>query len=338
MLADMSSALWRKLVQKHSQYPFALAAILDPEFPQEQKVHLLDDFFSLSPCCLEQGTCVDLKTTFADIGVQACLQPGSRFFQTLVMLFTSKTSNVELENNFARSSSSRAYLRGRRHSSATMSVKHLISELKHQHLISRGLDKNSQKRLKRQAQYVIANGGIDPGVQLVERCQQARRLMATPKLSNGGVVAKLEKKSHTTRKIVTKQAKKVNGWMLFLQDAFKESLVPNESKSDRYTRIRAAAKNKFQDAAIKTAYRLKAQSLNKHLATQRATEENSSNSANVTLCQLLSDGGDKARFGPWGLGDIEYPLSKELLEQNLSQQAFVKRNSEEFCVTWIRLG
>jgi len=149
LLLDMSSVVWRRIVYKYNQYPWLFGAVLDPRFPDDQKNDLLTDFFSKPDCCLEPGAARDLKKMFQTTGVSDCLKLGSDFFRVLMMIFTAKSTNVEIECNFARSTCSRSFMHGQRHCAATMSCKHLLAELKHQHLLALELDKNSVNRKRK---------------------------------------------------------------------------------------------------------------------------------------------------------------------------------------------
>ena len=123
--------------------------LLDPHCSATTKENLLADFFGQNMCCLESGSSQDLKTRFEAIGVQGCLELGSSFMRLMVLMFSSKTTNVQLENDFARATTSRSYLHGQRHCASTMASKHLLAELKHQHLLALDLDKDAKKRIQK---------------------------------------------------------------------------------------------------------------------------------------------------------------------------------------------
>ena len=265
------------------------------------------------------------------MGVDACMQETSKFKKLLTMMFIGKTTNVELENNFARSSASRSYLRGNRHSASTMALKHLVAELKHQHLLSLGHDSNAVKRLKKQVGLRLANGGIDSvGVELTEQCRKARCLMATPSLQISSDMVLKGNSIKKTKKTVTKDTKKVNGWNLFLQDSFRENQRPNESQKERYNRIRAAAKEAFRDPEVKSRYSVLARSENKKNDLKR--REHLRNE----LCLMNLVNTDQ--YGPWGIGDEKFPLSKTHLEEVMQQPGFVKANSQKFKDFWQSSG
>ena len=149
LLVDMSSCVWKRLARKHLAYPWRLAMLLDPHCSATTKENLLADFFGQNMCCLESGSSQDLKTRFEAIGVQGCLELGSSFMRLMVLMFSSKTTNVQLENDFARATTSRSYLHGQRHCASTMASKHLLAELKHQHLLALDLDKDAKKRIQK---------------------------------------------------------------------------------------------------------------------------------------------------------------------------------------------
>lgn len=330
LLVDMSSITWRKLVYKRSQYPWLLAVLVDTEYPMECKKERLSHFFNQSNCCLEDGACVDLKSRFSHLGVAACLENGSKLIQCLMLMFTSKSTNVELENNFARSSSSRAYLRGKRHAASSMASKHLISELKHQHLVTLNLDRNSKKRSVRRVQLgMVANmpAGSVPDAAGLGRC-----LMARTRLESG-----MQPKGTQTRKTVTKQVKKVNGWSLFLADSFKQAVRPCESVSERYSRIRSEAKEKFQDPNVKRDYTLRAKETNKDARKNAivSLSQPQPSDDDVTLLNSCSKWSNTEwKYGPWGLGDTDYPIAKSILQEHVGQAGSIQKLHGVFKESW----
>ena len=329
MLLDMSSSVWRRQVRKHLQFPWSLAVLLDSAFPRQAKEQVLNDFFSLDECCLEVGAARPLKVKFAHQGLD-CLMPGSGFIQVLLCLFSSKTTNVELENNFARSSSARSYVRGRRHNTSTMISKHILSELKHQHTIAMQVDKRSRDRKRKFSDVQTSRPAVD---------NQTREL--TDVATSVDMSARCEGVTLSSGNIERKRAKlatdkvKVNGWSLCIRDCFSEPVIPGETVQERYKRLRQKARERQQNPNWKQFYSGQAKALNKESKQKRAEATNhpisrfGSASGLLGALQHQSSSGD-AKVGPWGIGDMEFPIAQQHVTQQLMQPKFVRGQSASF--------
>ena len=339
MLLDMTASVWRRQVRKHQQFPWLLAALLDPDVPQRQREDLLSSFFALSPCCLEPGTALPLKQKFAPVGL-SCLDRGSTFQQTLLCMFSSKSTNVELENNFARSSSARAYVRGRKHTTATLSCKHILSELKHQHLLAMQRDSRAKDRKRKFSEISTSNTLADQQTGHLTDLTTSTS-MTTRQHSGTGIVtgghdvtgSSLSASSSSKDKV------KVNGWSLCLRDCFTEPAIPGETKQERYRRLRRKASERQQNAEWKQYYSKKAKEVNKdvkkhansmqHLHRPSYGESESCGGLLGAL-QRCGDQQHLARIGPWGAGDVEYPVAQRYLSEIMNQPNFIRTQSKDF--------
>ena len=334
-LVDMASSVWKKLVAPHYCYPWSLAAILDPDCPHDFKVNLLRHFFSQSDCCLDDGASIPLKQRFSGRPVEERLAPSSDFMRAVVTMFTSKITNVEIENNFARSTSARAYLRGQRHCAATMSCKHLVAELKQQHLKSLDGDKQSKSRkrkrdaaaddnlpaLSRKGANLQAGGLLGASTATVSIHGRANSSMAMPH-------------QNRTRSDSSEKKKQchVNGWIICMREAFDDPILPGETKRQRYDRIRAEAVERFKDEKVRRRCSLKAKEENKR-AKDAATGQDGRPSGLLALPAVA----DQLRAGPWGAGDVDFPIAKASIAEKLQEKAFIKRHHTKFCEAWLHV-
>lgn len=333
MLLDMSSSVWWRQVRKHQTYPWLLAVLLDSNFPVHLKEERLNHFFATPDCCLEEGCSIPLKKKYAHMG-DACLDPGSMFMKTLVCMMSSKTTNVELENNFARSSTGRSYLHGKRHFASTMSCKHLLSELKHQHLLALQRDSRSVNRKRRLAQVGATIETSNNKVRLLTDVATSigtssrSELHVTQQQTDRQVMA-ISKTMASNR---NKRNSNVNGWSLCLKDCFAEQpVLPGESNGDRYNRVRQLAAARIKDPAVKSVYSDRAKAVNKDRKMNSYLNHNEQG-----LLRRLSSGNqmDKCSIGPWGIGDQDYPISLDNLKDKVSQRRFVHEAHSKFCKSY----
>lgn len=320
MLVDMASSIWRKQHLKHESYPWKLAPILDRDYPQELKRKVLTHFFGLSRCCLEDGYAGPLQEKFASAGIDECLRQGSSFMMCLVNTFCSKTQNVELENNFARASSARAYVRGNRHSSATMCCKHVASDIHESHQNALGMSKPKWSTRKRKhgddAQGCLTKLSPHDGSQEAGGFFSLPTSVSTLARNTDGATSSSKCSLQNSR-----QPTRLNSWHLCLQDVFSEPENPFETSNDRFQRLTEVARHRMLDERYRAMYAARAK------ATNEANKVASPDQAGL-LALLNKD--KPLKLGPWGLGDKSYPLTLELLQKYSCEKGFVKKYDSKF--------
>ena len=110
--------------------PFVLANLVDPSIDNADKRMLAQSFLRLPRCCCCMAFCSPLRDLVDNVhdllnGI------GAKALQSLA---STKVTNIEVENNFARAHSSKLTGRGRNEFVSSMAAKHLLSEIKLQHL------------------------------------------------------------------------------------------------------------------------------------------------------------------------------------------------------------
>lgn len=120
---------YHRLVMPYRSLPFILANLIDDDVVSEEKRELASWFMALPRCCLDAATSYPLREiikTEWDL-LHGC---GVKILQSIC---STKTTNIEVENNFARAHSSKMTGRGRNEFVQSMSAKHLLSEIKLHH-------------------------------------------------------------------------------------------------------------------------------------------------------------------------------------------------------------
>lgn len=328
MLVDVSSSVWRREHIKHLIYPWKLACLWDPKFPEGLKREILNSFLNLGDCCLDDGFSKPLRDRLQSemLAVENQLGGEGKLNKILFAAFTSKSQNVELENNFARSSSSKMYVRGKLHSSTTMSCKHTIAEIHHNHKLATG----TLQTRKRDA----AQAGLDAAiiydcskVSLEEAGQQASQAISLS-TSVSTSARGIERWGLGAAKSMEKNApKRLNSWHVCLAETFKQPQQFGESSKARCERLTAEAKEQMRDVNIKQQYAAKAKSINDSNKAVSSQFQNGSQSRGL-LSMLEQPGG--SRGGPWNLSDASYPLAVDLLQDLTTQKGFVKRQASRF--------
>lgn len=318
LLVDMSSSVWKRQHLKYTMFPWALAPILDAQFPSDEKKQLLSRFFQLADCCLEDGYALPLKDKFGMDSVDACLAPGSLFVQALLMTFSSKTQNVQLENNFARSSSSRMYLRGKQQSSTTMITKHVAAEAKHNHVAALGKLRPVCKKRK------LGDATMtEERLPLEQANSQASALASCP--TTVGTAARNAGDFASTTAAVPKKSK-VNGWRMRLKELFESDPKRfSETSHERYQRLRAQASEMLNNNETKALYSQKAKAFNQNnAALVRASTAQPIPMQQVGLLAKLQPH-RPVSYGPWDIGDGSYPVAHKVLAVEAGQKQFVKK-------------
>lgn len=329
LLVDMSSCAWKRLARKHLYYPWKLAMVLDAECPRHVKTACLEDFFGKNMCCLEPGACQDLHKKFSEFEVDHCLSTGSDFMRAALLAFSSRTTNVQLENDFSRATSSRAYLRGKRHSASTMTCKHVLAEIKKQHLATLEMDseakRRASKRSVRRANIFDEAFSLPVSNMLASEVTGVSSTLA-PTTRSEGMVHLIKKKDNFKK---SKESTKVNGWSCCLAWYFQEPSRPGESRQDRYRRIRKQASDAFKDPAVKAEFREKALKMNKGFKVKQKAKESSKSDS--CLLDFLSADSVHTGIGPWGIGDAEFAVGQEIIKSNLETKNFIQAKSKSFC-------
>ncbi len=123
---------YHRLVMPYKKPPFVLANLVNPLIDSAEKHKLAQSFLTLPKCCCCMAFCSPLRDLVDNIpdlldGIGA---------KALKSLASTKVTNIEVENNFARAHSSKLTGRGRNEFVQSMAAKHLLSEIKLQHLKS----------------------------------------------------------------------------------------------------------------------------------------------------------------------------------------------------------
>ena len=112
-----------RLCRKYKQLPLSLGQLINTDLNVEQREALMKQYLSLKDCCVERHFAAPVLADLRMDGLDGLKDD-------LKMAFRSKTSNIEIETNFARASSSRMAMRGRSHTIPSMTAKHVVSEIK----------------------------------------------------------------------------------------------------------------------------------------------------------------------------------------------------------------
>ena len=121
--------LWRRLVKPYRSLPLCLARLVDPLVSEGAKVKLARWLLSLRECCLCAGFLKPLRSLVHS--VDDCLYGiGQHILQSA---FHGKSTNIEVETNFARAGSMLAATRGRSDKTPSMFAKHVLAEMKASH-------------------------------------------------------------------------------------------------------------------------------------------------------------------------------------------------------------
>lgn len=115
-------------------FPHRLAALLDNEISQRDKVALANHFCSLKMCCLDTfSTRLRKYMEATGFGPDDLAMPQGRLRRVVILASKRKLTNSELECNFARAVSQRLVTRGRAHGLDSMVSKFVLSELQKEH-------------------------------------------------------------------------------------------------------------------------------------------------------------------------------------------------------------
>ena len=348
-LVQVQGELWKDLVVVYQRYPWRLLPMIYSGVAMEAKLALAADFLTSNDCDIDPGFTKCLKDflatggfNLAEVDPAAILQEGSIVLQVLTFLSMSKSSNVEVECNFARASSARQAMRGRCHLSSTMSSKHILAELTHLHHMQHPPKKSSKQPMATFSRGVYRK--LEP--QTATRIQTCRQLTDQPD--------DRQKK---------KKSCKLNGWILFYEARLKSRPGRlHESKEERRQRIFKEASADFklpEFAAERRRWSAKAKEMNREFRENRARGDGGGVDADANAAFPLrgfdairdqarrlelereADGMEAAseslavwdgKHGPWGISDSSWPVSKEVLGDSISNiPGFVKSYSQKWC-------
>ena len=125
-------SIFRRLVRPYRRPPFCFALLVDPCTPTSFKERLARFVMQMPECCLDSGFTGPLRDQIScQDGLLSSNGIGVRILEGA---FMSKNHNVQVENNFARASSWQRTNRGRTDRSYNLISKHLLAEVKHNHL------------------------------------------------------------------------------------------------------------------------------------------------------------------------------------------------------------
>lgn len=119
----------RRLVWPYMKLPLKLSQLIDTDISAERRLHMLRNFLGMEKCCVDQLCAWPLLDDVRQNGGEESLfnEPVKT---NLEMIMRSKVSNIEVELNFSRAASSRQAMRGKAHSIASMTAKHISAEVK----------------------------------------------------------------------------------------------------------------------------------------------------------------------------------------------------------------
>lgn len=121
--------LQHRLVKPYERFPLKLASLVDATKSLDSRLNLARDFCGMSSCCLGPLFSNPVNQAARDEGGSHSLVTG-QLSKELEIAFRSKTSNIEIELNFARASCSRQSMHGRAHNISSMAAKHVSAEIK----------------------------------------------------------------------------------------------------------------------------------------------------------------------------------------------------------------
>jgi hypothetical protein len=104
-------------------WPWRLANVIDPRLPRATRIQVARAFMSARHCCLDPGCGERLQKL---VRCPEDLLEGGRFYIATKTIFINKCLNIELEDNFARSSGQRQAERGKVSTNAAQACKHVL--------------------------------------------------------------------------------------------------------------------------------------------------------------------------------------------------------------------
>lgn len=334
---ESAASLWLEVVFPYLTYPWKLAWLLDPDDLEANAVSLIVAFLKCPPCLLEIGASLMMQQMCLGSNGRATapfngsleelakhlLRGDSFFLELLLVFFTGKSTNVEVEDNFGRAASMRQFLRGKTHHASTMAAKHYTAELQDQHRRS---------------------------VTEIALAASATSDSSSTAVASGDAV------------IHVPEAKRRNTYTQYVKQTFEEHpYLPNESKSQRYQRLRQHIKDTFHrenneereiardvsslDRAIvadrKRRKKMEAEAPEAFSQSEPAPSSSWKHALSV-LCDtepeadtghdiVASVAGETGYAGPFGIADDQYPTSPPKLdEMRAARPGFVDNSDAEW--------
>lgn len=101
------SHLWRRLHLTYCQWPWRLAALVDPRLDGNEREEIGKSFFRAKNRCLDRGCSRPLQSILeTDTSLQ------DRYISVARSISVQKVTNSQIENNFARAASASRCARG----------------------------------------------------------------------------------------------------------------------------------------------------------------------------------------------------------------------------------
>lgn len=119
-----------RLVKPYRRLPLQLGCLINPHLSEGRRVAIAERFLQMKPCCVDQCFGQPVLKSMRVAGGSQSIVPPNPFHGDLVLGLRTKVSNIEIEDNFARASSSRCAMRGRNHNASSMTAKHVTAEAK----------------------------------------------------------------------------------------------------------------------------------------------------------------------------------------------------------------
>jgi hypothetical protein len=308
MLVQIVPSVWRRQVRPYTLLPWSLLSSLHSSVSPSDRENAFRDFMALAACDLEAGLSFVLHKMHINEDPRALADINSTFIQKLMLLAMSKVTNVETETNFARASSSRAYMRGKQHDSSTMCSKHICSELNHLH----NLEARERHRVK------FCRDNLRNLSQVTRVTPNVPAILAATQPQQGD-----RGNSRLNSLIIFREARLSS----------RPALV-GESKQDRRTRIIEEASCDFKKPEFqveKQRLQQEAVRLNKMSKNARSQPANASEVKPATSLATIFGKQEKKGLGPWGVSDEQWALSNDFLEEAAAQQGFVASSHRQWC-------
>lgn len=338
VMIQVQAEIWRNQVYVYQLFPWRLLQILHSSTTQEKRIEIIQEFKSAKACCVDMGFTATLRNWIDDQPAETLCDPSNPFVQTLILLALSKATNIEVECNFSRAAAARQYTRGSAHWCSTMSSKHVLSELHHQHNMQHcpAVKTGSTKRnhALRGSVFAKYSRNVVSNLKNIDNDKENEA-----QLANTNNVRKPKRR--------TDAPSKTNGWILF-----RDSRLANrparlgETKQQRVSRVISEAAEDFKKPeflAEKQYYSTLAKQKNKEMKIENATAVAEAGPRDAPMLDLLISDRQRSgeqhhdhvscktwtqKHGPWGVSDKEWPIAVERVQKVLSdRKGFVKEYS-----------
>ena len=294
-------------------------------------------------CCLDLGFSALLRDLLRESGdptTESLCSPTGDLAYALMLLGLSKASNIEVECNFARASSARSAARGT-NCAATMSSKHVLAELSHQH--SMHMQPSDAPRSKRAGKRTgLLRGGAN--------AKYSRHVTTSDfrKIANGS-------RSESSSSAAMTKAKrrqvcpKYNSWILFRNHRLASRPARlGESAAMRQKRVIEEASNEFKDPANfveKQNFTVMAKQMNAAAAHSMRFDSGNADGdrhpeVSGRICDLIAQNSNQTisacenwdkKYGPWGAADKQWPIAVDTVKHAVSSsRSFVHCKSMEW--------